>query len=74
MSVSESVPLAPKVVQVFRRADGGFAYKPDHAPLRAHEMLIGRGLSLSEALELIDEFTAAALGQPRTSGACLRGS
>jgi hypothetical protein len=52
-------------VQVFRRADGGFAYRPDGAPLLADEMLIGRGFAPAEALELIEEFNAAALGARR---------
>ena len=55
-------------VQVYRRADGGFAYKPDGAPLRSEEMLIGRGLEPAEALELIEEFNAAAIGSGRTFG------
>lgn len=52
-------------VQVYRRADGGFAYKPDGTPLMADEMLIGRGFAPAEALELIEEFNAAALGARR---------
>jgi hypothetical protein len=52
-------------VQVYRRADGGFAYKPDGAPLLADEMLIGRGFEPAEALELIEEFNAAAIGARR---------
>lgn len=54
-----------ETVQVIRRADGAFAYKPDRAPLVAGEMLIGRGLGQAEALELIEEFNAAATGQRR---------
>ena len=53
------------VVQLYRREDGGFAYKPDKAPLRAGELLIGRGLTPAEALELIEEFNKAALGRGR---------
>lgn len=55
----------PPTVQVIRLADGGFAYKPDAARLRAGEMLIGRGLTPAEALQLIEEFNAASLGRPR---------
>lgn len=56
----------PDLVQVYRRADGAFAYKPEKAPLRAEEMLIGKGLDPSEALELIEEFNRAAYGAPRS--------
>ena len=52
-------------VQVYRRTDGGFAFKDDRSPLGADEMLIGRGLDPEEALALIDEFNAAATGRPR---------
>ena len=52
-------------VQVVRRADGGFGYKPDRSVLRAGEMLIGRGFTPAEALQLIEEFNAASLGRPR---------
>ena len=55
----------PPTVQVIRRPDGGFAYKPEDARLRAGEMLIGRGLTPAEALQLIEEFNAASLGRPR---------
>ena len=65
---------APDQFQVFRRGDGAFAHKPDRAPLRAGEMLIGRGLSLAEALELTEEFNAAALGLRRTKAAHVAGS
>jgi hypothetical protein len=63
-SAGPSPPVAPasQLVQVYRRDDGSFAHKPDRAPLRAGEMLIGRGLSLDEASELTEEFNAAALG------------
>jgi hypothetical protein len=58
-----------KKVQVYRRADGGFAYKPDGAPLQAAEMLIGRGFDAAEALELIEEFNAASIGARRPTRA-----
>lgn len=54
------MPLrAEETVQVYRRADGRFAYKPDRAPQLLGEMLIGRGLRQAEALELIEEFNTA---------------
>ena len=59
-----SICTEPPTVQVIRRADGGFAYKPDSARLRTGEMLIGRGLTPAEALQLIEEFNAASLGRP----------
>jgi hypothetical protein len=62
----------PEPVQVFRRADGAFACKPDASPLRAGEMLIGRGLSLAEARELIEEFNTAALGLRRRAASPVR--
>ncbi len=43
-------------LQVFRRADGAFACRPDNMALRQGEMLIGRGLSADEAAELVEEF------------------
>ncbi len=59
-----SIRTDEATVQVVRTADGGFAYKPDAARLRAGEMLIGRGLTPAEALQLIEEFNAASLGRP----------
>ena len=44
-------------VQLYRRSGGGLAYKPDKAPLRAGEMLIGRGLRPAEAIAFICEQT-----------------
>jgi hypothetical protein len=55
-------------VQVFRRADGRFAYKADGAPLQAGEMLIGRDFDPGDALEVIEQFNAAALGQRKIDG------
>ncbi len=60
-----SIRTEDPTVQVIRNADGGFAYKPDRAVLRAGEMLIGRGLTPAEALQLIEEFNAASLGRAR---------
>ncbi len=62
--MSPALP-ADAAVQLYRRADGGFAFKPERAPLRADELLIGRGLTPEEAMELIEEFTAASLGRRR---------
>ncbi len=56
---------ADEAVQVFRRADGAFAFKPEAARLKADELLIGRGLTPAEAMELVEEFTAASLGRAR---------
>jgi len=57
--------MLDRAVQVYRRTDGGFAVKADAAPLVAGQMLIARGLSADEAVELIEELSQAALGQGR---------
>ena len=49
--------------QVYRRFDGTFACKPDRAAIGQDEMLIGRGLTESEASELIEEFNSLASGR-----------
>ena len=45
-------------VQLYRRPCGGLAYKPDRLPLRAGEMLIGRGLQPAEAIAFMCEHDA----------------
>ncbi len=48
-----------RLVQLVRRAGGGLAYRPDRAPLRSGEMLIGRDLTPAEAIAFILESNGA---------------
>jgi hypothetical protein len=45
---------APERVQVYRSPAGHIAYMPDGFPLMADQMLVARGLTVPEALELIE--------------------
>jgi hypothetical protein len=47
------IPI-PERVQVYWTAEGGFAFKADGSPPMADQMLIARGLTVPEALELIE--------------------